>query len=52
MGYYVPTRYPNSLPGSIPAEVYTREAADEAVRLAGEVVEMVRARIPKQKEAP
>jgi HEPN domain-containing protein len=51
-GYYVPTRYPNSLPGSIPAEVYTREAADEAVRLAGEVVEMVRARIPKQKEAP
>jgi hypothetical protein len=24
----------------------------QAVRLAGEVVEMVRARIPKQKEAP
>ncbi len=26
-GYYVPTRYPNSLPDSIPARVFTREAA-------------------------
>ncbi len=44
-GYYVPTRYPNSLPGGIPAEVYTRRAAEEAVALAGEVVEEVAGRI-------
>ncbi len=40
-GYYVPTRYPNSLPGSIPARVYTRPAADSAVGLAKEAVEFV-----------
>ena len=36
-GYYVPTRYPNSLPESIPARVYTRKAAEEAVLLAEEI---------------
>ncbi len=41
-GYYVPTRYPNSLPDSIPARVYTRDAAQEAVRLAAEIVTFVR----------
>ncbi len=41
-GFYVPTRYPNSLPDSIPARVFTRSAANEAVVHAREVVEMVR----------
>ena len=36
--HYVPTRYPNSLPDSIPALVYTGDAAKEAVRLAREIV--------------
>jgi HEPN domain-containing protein len=40
--YYVPIRYPNSLPDSIPARVHTRKAAKEAVRLADEVVAFVR----------
>ena len=40
-GYYVPTRYPNSVPDSIPARVYTADAASEAVRLAEEIVEFV-----------
>lgn len=40
-GYYVPARYPNALPDGIPADVYTRQAAEEAVRLAGEVVERI-----------
>lgn len=44
-GYYVPTRYPNSLPDSIPARVYTADAAREAVKLATEVVEFVRRKI-------
>jgi len=40
-GYYVPTRYPSSLPDGIPADVYTRRAAEEAVALAAEAVERV-----------
>ena len=40
-GYYIPTRYPNGLPDSIPAEVYTRDAAESAVILAQEAVAWV-----------
>jgi HEPN domain-containing protein len=36
--HYVTARYPNSLPGSIPARVYDRKTAEEAVGLAAEVV--------------
>jgi HEPN domain-containing protein len=41
-GYYVPTRYPNSLPDGIPANVFTEEAAKGAVALAEEAVAWVR----------
>ena len=44
-GYYVPTRYPNGLPDSIPARVYTRDAAATAVDLAAEVVGFVGGRL-------
>ncbi|HXF04445.1 MAG TPA: HEPN domain-containing protein [Blastocatellia bacterium] len=44
-GYYVPTRYPHSLPDSIPARVYTQAAAADAVRLAAEAVEFVTMKI-------
>jgi HEPN domain-containing protein len=44
-GYYVPTRYPNSLPDSIPAKVYTQDDAREAARLAEEMVTFVRQRL-------
>ncbi|HEX15812.1 MAG TPA: HEPN domain-containing protein [Deltaproteobacteria bacterium] len=44
-GYYVPTRYPNSLPDGIPATVYTADAAREAVKMAAEAVEFVRRKI-------
>ena len=40
-GYYIPTRYPNGLPDSIPALVYNRKAAVEAVELAADVVATV-----------
>lgn len=43
--YYVPTRYPNGLPGGIPADVYTREQAAEAVDTARRVVAAVRAEL-------
>jgi HEPN domain-containing protein len=41
-GYYIPTRYPNSLPDGIPANVYTQEAAQGAVALAEEAVAWVK----------
>ena len=41
-GYYVAARYPNSLPDSIPARVFTQDAATTAVQLASEAVEFVR----------
>lgn len=44
-GYYIPTRYPSGLPDGIPADVYTRAAAEQAVQLASEVVEYVRGKL-------
>jgi len=41
-GYYVATRYPNSLPDSTPARVYTARAAEDAVSLAADIVNFVR----------
>lgn len=46
-GYYVPTRYPNSLPDGIPAHVYTEDAAKSAVALADEAVAWVRELLEK-----
>ena len=37
-GFYIPTRYSNGLPDGIPANVYTQEVAQSAVRMAEEVV--------------
>lgn len=48
-GYYVPTRYPNSLPDSIPARVYGEGPAREAVRLAREIVDYAGGRIEGMK---
>jgi HEPN domain-containing protein len=45
-GYYLPTRYPNSLPDSIPARVYNRAVAEEALRLADQVLHVVRQKLP------
>jgi HEPN domain-containing protein len=41
-GYYIPTRYPNSLPDGIPANVYTQDAAQHAVAMAEEAVSYVK----------
>ena len=38
---YIPTRYPNGLPDLIPAEVYTEEEANEAVKSADTIVRLV-----------
>ena len=39
--YYVPTRYPNGLPGGIPADAYTRVDADRALGLCSAVIAKV-----------
>jgi len=44
-GFYITTRYPDALPGSIPARVFDRAVAERAVAGATEVVEEVRARL-------
>ncbi|MCJ7735686.1 MAG: HEPN domain-containing protein [Anaerolineae bacterium] len=43
--YYIPTRYPNGLPDSIPARVYTRAAAVETLRMADQALVAVSAKI-------
>ena len=44
-GYYIPTRYPNSLPDSIPARVYTRAVAEETLRLADQALQTVQEKL-------
>ena len=46
--YYIPTRYPNGLPDSIPARVYTRDAAETTLRMADQTLAFVRARVDVQ----
>lgn len=40
--YYIPTRYPNGLPGGVPAEVFTRSQAEGAVAGARSIIEVAR----------
>ena len=39
--FYIPTRYPNGLPGDIPARVYSRQAGQTALTLAEAVLTAV-----------
>lgn len=40
--YYIPTRYPNGLPGGIPSQFYNDpKEAEEAMRLAKAIIELV-----------
>jgi HEPN domain-containing protein len=39
--FYIPTRYPNGLPGGVPAEVYDEQDAEGAIALANEVLKLV-----------
>lgn len=43
--YYIPTRYPNGLPGGIPSDVYQEEDARDAIFLANKVIEISRGKI-------
>ena len=48
--YYIPTRYPNGLPGGIPHEVYTKDQAREAIAGAQMVLDQVEQLVPHNKE--
>lgn len=43
--HYLPARYPNSVPDSIPARIYNRAMAVEAPRMADEVLNHVRRKL-------
>jgi HEPN domain-containing protein len=43
--YYIPTRYPNSLPDSVPARVYRDDQSADALARAQAVVAVVRAHL-------
>lgn len=43
--YYIPTRYPNALPGGIPKEAFDAEDAKRAISTAKVVIEFVTERI-------
>lgn len=46
--YYVPTRYPNGLPGGIPSRFYKDpKEAEEAMKLAKKVIELVEKKLGK-----
>jgi HEPN domain-containing protein len=40
--YYIPTRYPNGLPGAIPSEAFTSKQATEAVAFARQFITKAR----------
>ena len=40
--YYIPTRYPNALPDGIPAEVFNKKSANDALNLAETTIKIVK----------
>jgi HEPN domain-containing protein len=43
--YYIPTRYPNGLPGGLPSEAFSKGDAEMAIAMAEKVLDFVRKRI-------
>ena len=46
--YYIPTRYPNGLPGGSPYEVYSREQAEAAIAVCDRVISFAHASLPAE----
>jgi HEPN domain-containing protein len=50
-GYYIPTRYPDALPEpAVPYESFTQEQAHDALVISGEMVELIRVKIPQEQQ--
>ena len=43
--YYIPTRYPNGLPGGVPYEAFDEADAKRAIELAKSVIEIVKKKL-------
>lgn len=43
--YYIPTRYPNGLPASIPARVFNKKTAEDTLQLAQKTLELVKRKV-------
>jgi len=43
--YYIPTRYPNGLPGGIPSDVYQKEDAKQSLFIANKIIKFTKAKI-------
>ena len=43
--YYIPTRYPNGLPGGIPSEAFDEDDAKKSLKLAQELIELTKKKI-------
>lgn len=43
--FYIPTRYPNGLPGGLPSKSYHEDDADQTIRLAKKIIDAIHARI-------
>ncbi len=46
--YYIPTRYPNGLPGGIPSEAFDQADADRALELAQYVIRFIEDHFPAE----
>ena len=43
--YYIPTRYPNGIPGSLPEGLPGSDEAAEAIAIAGQVYDLVQGKL-------
>ncbi|AEH51469.1 HEPN domain-containing protein [Pseudothermotoga thermarum] len=50
--YYIPTRYPNGLPGGIPAEYFSEKQAKEAIDAADTIIKFSEGYLFGQRENP
>lgn len=51
-GYYIPTRYPNGLPGGVPHEIYDADDAAEALEAATSVLSLITSKNPPVDKTP
>jgi len=43
--YYIPTRYPNALPGGIPSEVFDSTDAERALSIAQKIIDFIGSKV-------
>ena len=42
--YYIPTRYPDTLPGIIPSEAFDKNDAEKAISLAEKIINFIKSK--------